>query len=222
MFASVAAAVGIACYMAMQPPVYYADLCSLEYSDTEQKAAQLSMQVVEAGLERWTAKSLATQREQLDNVEPAYDPSQDKRTVRVTQPQLNAIFASAKTDGEWQNPRVKIRDGRVDFAVEVVTPEVTCVLSAELQPTMTNDGKLRLDFQSVHVGQLPLPLNTILGMLPKSVDVASRDTEFHLTDPTPHVCFNLSGRHKNAPVVKSIECLDGVMKIEFVAPVLKE
>jgi hypothetical protein len=226
--------VGIAGYLALQQPAFYTDLLAQQFSSSDQTAANASFQLIGDDLRRWTDRSLALQRVQLlpDSAKRAnaslealpgdYDPAQDTHSISFSEKQINAQFASQKVSrtGEWQNPRVRIGQDRIEFGFEFVTSAASCVLSAELKPTSTSDGKLRLDLLSARVGRLPIPLGTILRYLPRNACNLGSGAELNLTGATPSICLNLSDNGGKSPAVKSIECTDGEITIEFFAPVV--
>jgi hypothetical protein len=84
-----------------------------------------------------------------------------------------------------------------------------------------SDGRLRLDLVTARVGRLPLPLRAILSCLPRDVFHSGNYAELDLTGPTPGVCLHFSDNEPESPSVKSIKCTEGVITIEFLAPVLK-
>ena len=90
----------------------------------------------------------------------------------------------------------------------------------DLKPTLTSEGRLRLDLVTARIGQLPLPLR-LLRWLPRDISRSGGDVELDLTAPTPHMRLNLSGNGSKFPSVKSIKCVDGEITIEFFAPVVR-
>jgi hypothetical protein len=232
-------AVGIAGYLALQRPAFYTDLLAQQFSSSDQLAANASIQLIGEDLRRWTDRSLALQRVQLlpDSAKHAnaslealalksppgdYDPTQDTHSISVSAQQINAQFASQKvsTTSQWQNPRIRIGQDRIDLGFEFVTSTASCVLSAELKPTLASDGQLRLDLLSTRIGRLPIPLGTILRLLPREAFRLGSDLQFNATAPTPYLCLNLPNQSGKSPAVKSIKCTDGEITIELSAPVL--
>jgi hypothetical protein len=229
----------IAGYLALQQPAFYADRLAQQFSNSDQMAANASFQRVEQDLRRWTDRSVALQRAHslsdstkranaslealpLESLPGDYDPTQDTHSISFSEKQINAQFASQKVSrtGEWQNPRVRIGSDRIDFGFEFVTSRASCVLSAELKPTLTSDGKLRLDLLSTRVGRLPIPLGTILRCLPRNICNLGSGAELNLTGSTPSICLNLPDNGGKSPAVKSIKCTEGEITIEFFAPVV--
>ncbi|MCU0880957.1 MAG: hypothetical protein MUF06_24580, partial [Pirellulaceae bacterium] len=222
----------IAGYLAFQPPVFYADLRAQQYSASEQMAAEAFFERLERDLQRWTDRSVALQRGQLSNTSVKtplnawlsdYDPTQDTHSVTVTEKHVNVQLASGEViaSRHWQNPRVHMRKDCLSLAVEVVTSRATCVLSLDLKPTLTPERRLHLDLVSARIGQLPLPLRSFLRWLPREVHHVGSGMELDLTAPTPHFSLDVSDSDPESPIAKSIQCSDGEVTIEFLAPVLK-
>jgi hypothetical protein len=229
----VVASVSIAVYLALQQPAFYAELRSRQFSESEMRDVNASFQLMANDFRQWVSRSLVLQRGQLSDLSiPAaagaalagrYDPAQDTRFFSVTEEQINVRLASSNFDvsREWQNPRVQIRQECVDFAFEFVVCERRCVLSVELKPTVTLEGRLRIDLAAARVGRLPLPLKRIFSCLPRDAFRSTSDVELHLTAPTPHVYLRLSGDDPKFPAVKSIKCAESEITVEFLAPVVK-
>ena len=215
-------------YLATREPAFYAELKSQEFSQVDQKLAEANLRLLEKNFERWSARSIALQQAQKRNpnlapqefLQGEYDPASDVHVVRITDQHLNAMLASADSHGEWQRPRIMISDGRIDFACEIVTPELSCIVSAGLQPTVTDEGQLQLDILSTHVGRLPLPLETLWSWV-REMDVSEGDVEIDRLSPKPRLRWNLMPQDLASPTVRSIECREGQLVIEFCAPVLK-
>lgn len=224
----------IAGYFAFQQPAFYADLRAQKFSQRDALAVKTSFQRMELDLKLWSERSISLQRAQRSATatpkraipgasRSKYDPTQDTHSITITEQQLNAQLASGKTkiSRELRNPRVRIAPDHIDLGIEFVTPKASCVLSTKLKLAPISQGRLRLEIVSARIGQLPLPLNTILRCLPREVIHSGGDLELNLTSPTPHLCLNVSGQGPTAPAVKSIKCLDGEMTIEFLAPVFR-
>ncbi len=226
-------ALAIAGYLALQEPAYYADLRTKEFSKSDQLAVEVALKQIEYEFEHWCERSLAQQQMQRSKPENSlsvgiggfvsgYDPAQDTHTIKVTQHQINTALASTKSSrsGDWRNPRIRFGTDRVEFAVEIASGDFRCVLSAELKPSVMADGRLRLDLLAAHVGQLPLPINTIIQWLPHDDVYADDGMELNLSGATPHVCWTLPIGNSKRPSVKSIQCRSGEVAIEMLAPVL--
>ncbi len=221
----------IAGYLALQEPAFYSDLRAQQFSEGDQLAAKMFFQQMEKDLRLWRDRSLARQGERLsDSTTPAAaipdafvgecDPTQDTHSISITERQINALLASDKASvrGEWQNPRIRIRQDHVDFAFEFATSKARCVFSAELKPTLSSEGRLHLDLVAVRIGKLPLPLRTIMRWVPRDVHYSGSDMEVDLTAATPHICLNLSDNNPESPSVKSIKCMESEVTIEFLVP----
>lgn len=223
----------IAGYLALQQPAFYADLCAQQFSEGDQFAAKVFFQHMEKDLRLWRDRSLARQGERSsDSTTPAtairdaflgeYDPTKDTHSISIRERQINALLASGKAgvSGEWRNPRIRIRQDGVDFAFELVVSKARFVLSVELKPALSSESCLRLDLMAVRIGDLPLPLSTILRWLPGDAHYSGSDIEVDLTAPTPHICLNFSDKNPESPSVKSFKCMEREVTIEFLAPQL--
>lgn len=233
--AAVTLTAGIAVYYALQTPDFYAELRGQEFSKGEQKAAELTVRAMEKNFKQWTAQSLQRQRKPagdaqemlgglLQGAQGEYDPKQDTHQVLLTQQQLNVLLASSASSGrgEWQNPRVRIRQDHLDFAMEVVTPKLTCTLSVDLKPSLQTENNLRLELIAARIGQLTLPVSTITGWLPRELRLSKQNNvELDLTGTTPQLVVDLSEDHPQSPTVRSLVCSEGELTITFAAPVLK-
>lgn len=221
----------LAGFLATREPGFYVELKSEEFTSTEQKLAEVNMRLLEKQFEGWTARSLSLQRQSaqpgqvgvLAALQGEYDPAKDTHVVRIAERQLNAMLSSteAQTRGDWQKPRVRIVDDRIDVACEIVSKELSCVVSASVRPTMTEDGKLQLDLISAQVGKLPLPLSTLWSWL-REMDIKEGEVEIDRTSTRPRLHWKLAQRDAESPSVNTIECRAGELAIEFRAPVLKQ
>ncbi|MCO6045045.1 YpmS family protein [Aeoliella sp. ICT_H6.2] len=229
----VVTAIMVAGYLALQQPGYYAALRAVELQPADQAAAELYWRQTAADYERWMQNSIARQQAALKQTPDApaeaaplrmpYNPATDTHEVRFTQRQLNAQLAGSKAtqSGDWRNPRVRIGHDCIDVAFEVTSDEVTCFPSIALRPAIDADGNLRLEIVSAQIGQLPLPMKTILRNLPEEIGrKASRDVQLDLTSPSPSVTVNLPSTGKDSPTVKSLTCQEGEMVVEFLPPVI--
>ncbi|WP_425396336.1 hypothetical protein [Aeoliella sp.] len=226
----------VAGYFALQQPSYYAQLRAVAYSPAEQSAAELSMRQTEANVKRWLQSSIARQQaasadepsvmQLLAGAGAPYDPTTDTHEVHLTQAQFNAHLASNKASrsGDWRNPRIRFGEDRIDLAFEVASDEFSCVPSISLEPSLTDDGKLRLGIVSAHIGQLPLPMKTILTNLPSEMTrpAASGDVELDLSAETPCVIVNLPTADSKSPTVSALTCREGELVVELLPPVVGE
>lgn len=223
----------IGAYLAFQRPAFYAELRAQQFSQDDEQAAEGFFQRMQQELMQWRGRSIARQRARLSDSAkvPAwilngslknYDPAQDTHSISIAEKHLNVRLASnkAKPGREWQNARIRIGEDRIDIACELANAK--CVLSVELLPTVTSQGRLRLDLGTARIGQLPIPLKTIFRWFPRELDGSAGDVELHLTAATPYFCVNVAGKDPEAPSVKSLKCTQGEMTIEFVAPVFRQ
>lgn len=222
-------------YYAIQQPEFYTTLRDEKPSEYEQKMTTLYFKQTVHELEQWTARSIARQQGQptasvasplaylTSAFQGEYNPREDVRAITITEKQINTLIASQKatSQGDWRNPRLRFQQDHVDFAFEIVTQEISCVMSASLKPTLTDDGRLRFDLLGARVGKVPLPLGLMLSYLPDEVNVANEDMELHLTASTPHVYFNLPVTSAEVPSVAALECTDGAISLELLPPVVE-
>ncbi|MAT72743.1 MAG: hypothetical protein CMJ58_24960 [Planctomycetaceae bacterium] len=200
----------VAAYLATQQPEFYTELRAQEFTLPQQKAAEASLRLQEQEVRRWSAKAAALQDA----------PDSDTMSVTITQSQLNAQLAAVKGNsrGDWQNPRIHIAQDSIEFGVEIVTPKVTCVLSAQLKPTVTPQRRLQLDLVAMRVGRLPLPIKTVLGWLPRDARLAEGDVELDLSGSSPRFLVKLADNDPKSPRVQSVTCAQGELTIEFLRP----
>jgi hypothetical protein len=230
LFMALTTALVLAGYLALQPPGFYAELRDRPIPVPQNPAVRQEMQAIEYAFRLWLEQSIARQHTAslTTTSNPAgsdhhgYDPTGDVHTVRVTQDMLNAALAGddLELSRELQGPRICISSGRIEFAFELVTDEIRCVPSAVLEPTLTPNGDLRIDIARARIGQLPIPLNTILSCLPRDITCTGRNMDVHLIPPTPHITLHLTGRGPHAARVHSIECTTGAIVVTFLPPVI--
>ena len=230
----VAGLIGYAGYLVLREPAFYSELRSQEFSSAEHKLAEIYVRQLERDFERWNANAILRQRQSAAVESPQatlvgvrqdeYDPRIDSHVVRVTQQQINALIASQKatSQGDWRNPRIRIASGCIDLAIEIVEPEVSCVLSTQVRPTIAATGQLQLDIISAHLGKLPLPLQTLWNWIPRDLDQAASDLKLDLASPKPRLRFSLGGHLTETAKVRSIECREGEIVVEFRAPILEQ
>ncbi len=209
----------IAGFLALRTPGFYAERLESPLSLAEQAAAKAHWQHVTQSYDQWLAHSVTMQRTDAAN---EYDPSQDRHVLRVTESHINALVASNKfpTRGAVQNPRFRINDDQTEVAFQLVSENVTCVVSAVLKPTLRTDGRLQLDILSARVGQLPIPLRTLIKCSPGEIKHTQGGMELDFTLPSPHITLKVFNRVGQSAKPKAVHCMDGELLVEFVAPSL--
>lgn len=208
----------VAGYLAFQQPEFYAALRSQEVD--AQSEDQLKQQAED--LEEWIKNSLAAQHAQSSGKADAqvYDPARDTHTVQVTEQQLNGLLVSRRSGaGDMQHPRVCLEEDSVRLGAEFVIDGTKLVVSAAVKPAVGDDGRLRFEIQSGHVGRLRLPLNTLLSLMDSNVKQLSNDLELQANGSTPTLILSQTTGPK-APKVQTVECHDGQLAVTFRAPVL--
>ncbi len=206
------AAGSFAGYLALRQPAFYADSLAVSYSPADQSAATQYLERCHGDVKRWIALSIAKQRVlQSGNgtagaaaagpVGGQYDPLSDSHHFRVTEQQINALLAAKKSglDPSVRNPRICIGQDCIELGFGVQTSKAEGVLSAVLEPTVTDAGDLRLDIQRARIGMLPLPLQTILQWLPHEVAYSGPDLDLNLTPSDPHLVVKLPKRARHRP-----------------------
>lgn len=224
----VASSVGVACYLAVSTPSYYAALLAKHGGGDEADAAEQRFEAIGADIKQWQMQSLMQQHAQaygdahLQGVDfepdPDYDPAKDVYTVRVGQDDLNALLASDDfriSGGQLTNPRVDLRDGRVVFGCSIATPLGRLVLSTNFAPSTPEDDTLRLRLVSAHVGRLPLPLTWLSQWLPKQQHRLQGTLSLDTTGPTPELVLQLPSDGKKSPLAQSIECVRGYTVVQL-------
>lgn len=217
-------------YLATLEPSYYVALRNQEFSQTDHMALEANFKLLERELSHWTHSSIERQRSQVGDLSGEapqggrdYDPANDVKSVEVTQDQLNTVFSlsTSTQKGDWRNPRIRLGEDRLDFAFELAAEEFYLVLSAELQPSLMPDGRVRLDLISARIGKLRLPVQTVLSWLPLEPSYREDNLEFRLTEATPHVLVTPPDVGENSPSVKSLKCVDGKLLVELLPPVVE-
>ncbi len=127
-------------------------------------------------------------------------------------------MAEWKSEGEFQDLRVRVLANRVQLAAQVVTSYATCVASATFEPSLTPERDLRFDMVSANIGRLPLPIGTLLKYLPQPVQFKSREAQLNLSSPTPYMVFNLPGQGDGKPKLQSLNLAEGQITLEFLPP----
>lgn len=222
----------VAGLLALRQPPFYAALRAQQFSDSDRLAAETFFEHAESDLKQWEHRSIALQRGKssatspiamLDPSSKAYHPHQDTHSITISEKHINAQLASvgSMSNRQFQHPRIQMKQDRISLACELVTSKVTCILSVDLQPVLTSDQNLRVDLVSVQIGQLPLPLKTIVSWLPQDDIKLGNDLKLDLTDPTPHFFLDIADHHSQTPSIKSIACSEGEITIEFSAPILE-
>jgi uncharacterized protein YpmS len=224
----------VAGLLALRQPPFYAALRAQQFSDSDRLAAETFFEHAESSLKQWERRSIALQRREssakstiaiamLDPSSKTYHPQQDTHSITISEKHINAQLASvgSMSSRQFQHPRIQMKQDRISLACELVTSKITCILSADLQPALTSDQNLRVDLVSVQIGQLPLPLKTIVSWLPQDDIKLGNDLTLDLTDPTPHFVLDIADHHSQTPSIKSIACSEGEITIEFSAPILK-
>lgn len=197
-------------YLAMQQPAFYAESLERRPTEAEIEAATTRLEAERARYVRWRSELLS---DRPLAVAPAV------HEVRFTDAQLNALLASeTKQVGEvgFEEPRLRIAPGRLELACGVKTSAGRCVFSAALAPALTPEGVLTLGVESARVGNLPLPLGTLLGWLPRERRRVSGKLELDLTGPQPRFALDLSDEGKEF-LAQSVECGDGEFVVRFAA-----
>ena len=200
----------VAGYLALQEPEYYAAWRSHQPTAAELAAATASVESERAAYLRWRSQSLA-------RIPDA--PAPDAHEVRFTDADLNVLLATEGRQvcgGRVEVPRVRVTQGRVDIAFGVQTAVARCVLSAELAPSLSQEGVLILEVRAVRLGQLPLPHEALAQFLPRERHRLSGSMYLDLAAPKPRLTIDLSDQTRSL-LAESLECEDGRIAVRFVA-----
>jgi hypothetical protein len=211
-------AVAVAGYMALQQPEFYSELRKQAEAP---KTAEEELKQIALDFKRWNETSAALQRAESSN--STYDPLADIHSVSVTETQMNAVLASQRFGaGDVQHPRVKLLNDNIRIAAEYCVDTTTFVVSVALKPAVMSGEKLHLDIMSAHLGNLPIPLKTLTSWVPKDADLSSGQIQFDLTGSTPRLIVEIAGRNRKSPTVRSLQCAEGALTIDFQAIKLAE
>jgi hypothetical protein len=223
-------------YLALSEPTFYVERLAMAATPAEQAAAKAQFERAQAAAVEWLAASTSRQQAALANgaapaggpgaIAGSYDPTCDVHVFRATERQLNALLAAQERgagDG-LRNLRVRLGDNGVELGAELCLDAKpssrSIVVSVLLQPTLRDDGTLRLDIQSARAGRLPIPLRMILRCLPRPIVYAANDGELDLNPEAPHLAIKLPRSDAAAPTIKSIRCAAGEIVVELLPPVL--
>ena len=116
---------------------------------------------------------------------------------------------------EIKQPRLTVRDRRLDFACRIEEGPITGILHLAIDATMIEPNRLMLRLKHVSLGQLPMakgrPKQLILGALRKQGYTATEGTMDG--DPTFTIPLDLSYGKDKAIRLESIELLEGGLQI---------
>lgn len=211
----------VAGVLAVQQPEFYT---RLKAQDTTVDADELILRE-RAAFDEWLKSSIENQRQQVasgDSKTDRYDPSLDTHSIQITEQQLNGMLMSGlKRAGDVQNPRVCLSAGSVQLGVEVFLDGTRLVVSTSLKPLVASDGRMHFEIQSGYVGNLRIPLQTLLGLLEDEVASISGDVQLDLSGSTPVIVLNTKQK-KDSPTIQAVDCLEGQLQITFQAPMVTQ
>lgn len=224
----------VASYLAFQQPAFYTHVRAQSLSPTERDVMTKQFQLSQIAYNAWLDSSLARQQAQqaaAAKLQPAvlttstdpYDPKTDTFTVRLTEQQLNGQLATSRPGSRatLQNPLIHIGDDCLELGFEVKQKNIAAVFSVLLEPSTTENGNIRLDIRAAHIGQLRIPLKTILRCLPRDIVQSAGDLDIDLTLPAPHLTLKLPKNGKRTATIKSIHCQAGELVVELLPPILE-
>ena len=209
----VALLVGTVCvlvYLALQEPDYYAEWRTLKPTPQELATATGNVENARASYVRWSSLVHASQ--------PGA-PLPEAHEVSFTHADLNVLLANESSDlggSEVEAPLVRVTQDRIDVAIGVQTSVAHCVLSANLSPSVDPDGLLVFEVNTVRLGLLPLPCETIAGFFPQKSHKLSGALYLDLVDSKPRLTLDTGDRH-GSHFAKSMRCTDGKVTVRFVA-----
>lgn len=130
-------------------------------------AAARSVENKLTGVQNWAADSNANERNRQNGIKPGspgYTAAPEPvKQLSFTEAELNAFFLKWDTDQGWKNhysnyveePVLVLQDNRLILAGTV--KEMDTLVSVHFEPSIDDDGKLRLRLVKVMGGKLPLP-----------------------------------------------------------------
>lgn len=208
-------------YLVTSEPAFYAKAAAETYTAADADRIKQELEVIRSDFLTWHSQSFTLGNEQQQATLPR--PALDARapyTARLTEQQLNTLLATSQTSrlGEASQPRVRIAADRLDVGIRVVDESVNFVLSAALRPSATADGDIKLEILALRIGNLPMPLKTLLTYLPPDMLPSGRDVEWHPAATTPYVVYKPNQHDVKQPRLKSIACQAGAVVLELEPP----
>lgn len=211
----------VAGLMAVQVPDFYSQVKAQDLTGHAEEW------VDEQGDEfrQWVQSSIKTQRRSAESTNDTvddYDPSLDTHSISVSELQLNGMLASGLTrTSDVKDPRVKLSEGYMQLGLQVVVNESPVVVSTSLKPFVGDDGGIHFEIQSGHVGNLRIPLQTLLSMLQDKITPLSSDLQLDLSGAVPVLIWKQK-RDEKSPTIQSVVCSEGQLEITFQAPVFAD
>lgn len=191
----------IAVVLAVQTPEFYQQrrqLAGNQASVTEDLQQQFSE------LESWAAG--------------ASEQDEQTRSIIIPEAALNAwMNHDASSMSDLQHPRVELSEDQIRLGVEVGREKAWGIFSICVSPVIAADNRLHLELTSARVGSLPVPLNTVLRRLSPQLEQSGQRTQLDVSGPSPIIVVRLPDRKRTTPQLKTVECRDGQLELEFVA-----
>lgn len=221
---------GVVGCLAFSTPSFYSELLS---TAPNAEAAEQDLQQMRDDFLQWRARSLAIQKGNLPAARDArelarrefgdYTPDGDTHTIRVSEEDINALLAAEEAKrggGEVKQPRFRVEPGRVLMACTVVTPAGEVIFSAAFVPQQPTGDELRLRLTEARLGRLPLPIATVSRLLPRRNARLQGGLSLDSTGPLPELALQMTKGRGAAVRPKSIECQDGAVVVQLMAPLL--
>lgn len=207
---------GVAGYLALSEPSFYASLRGHQTTPAEADAAAAQMEQQRAAYVRWRSRLALDQQAGQEGERP---PAPEAHEVRFSSGQLNALIASetkSLAGGAIEDPRVRVTTDRIDIACGVQTPAARFVVSAGFKPTLTPDGALELVLESASLGRLPIPCQTLCGFFSPKRERLSGNLYLELTGSKPRLTLDLTDKAETL-MAETVECAAGEVTVRFVA-----
>lgn len=202
--------IGTVVAMALMRPSDYATICEHDFSAAEQAEANEWFEDSVASTEQWLRESIGNQ--QLQN---AAAPA-EQRVIRVTQDRMNAwLSLSDGKNNDFERVRVRMLEDRIRVAGEV--PGFGGVLSGDFR-LAGNQDQLRLELLGAKVGRLPIPIASLLKMLPDDAVPSDEKMRVSLDSNPPHVLWKITDAPDLRPIIQSIHLGDEAIEISIQAP----
>lgn len=207
-------------YLITSEPGFYTQAAAHAYTADDAERTKQELEAMRADFLTWHSQaSTLGNRQQAEPPRPALDP-RAPYTARLTEQQLNTLLATSQTSrlGATSQPRVRIAADRLDVGIRVVDESINFVLSATLRPSATADGDIKLEILDLRIGNLPMPLKTLIAYLPPDMLPSGRDIEWHPAAATPYVVYKPNQHDAKQPRLKSLVCEAGALALELEPP----
>lgn len=221
---------GVCVWLATVQPSFHSELAQVTCDPADQEQLKLDLEELQQ------LTMLATQLEQLppeqstalnktirSSFETKLEDLKDRKFIDssghlvFSQLRINQALAEhTGAVGDLQNVRVKLTDGQITLGGEIKTREYGDFYpSIDLRPTLTDDGRLKLELLSGHIGLLPIPISFIAHRLPDNMKRERGNLELHTDAEPPYCIFKTPKNDADRNIIKQVHCSDGQIKLEL-------